>query len=123
MISRSGTLRSGAALGPAKILREEGSGPVVTAGRVVSGLERMFMMFLLVTLTIVVRHCERSEAIHGSASGGMDCFVACAPRNDGCGVSQMHHAASADWPSHCLTRASGSAFWVTSETTAMESAP
>ncbi|SIO03784.1 hypothetical protein SAMN05443247_01557 [Bradyrhizobium erythrophlei] len=28
------------------------------------------------------RHCERSEAIHLSASGGMDCFVAGAPRND-----------------------------------------
>ena len=34
-----------------------------------------------------------------------------------------HHAASADRPSHCRTRASGSAFWVTSLTTAMESAP
>jgi hypothetical protein len=29
------------------------------------------------------RHCERSEAIHRAASGEMDCFVACAPRNDG----------------------------------------
>src|SRR5262249_6107684 len=47
MISRKGTLRSGAALGFAKILREEGSGPVVTAGRGVSGLERMFMGILL----------------------------------------------------------------------------
>ena len=24
------------------------------------------------------RHCERSEAIHGAASGGMDCFAALA---------------------------------------------
>src|SRR5882724_1799045 len=32
MISRSGTRRSGAASGIAKILREEGSGPVVTLG-------------------------------------------------------------------------------------------
>jgi hypothetical protein len=24
----------------------------------------------------VFRHCERSEAIHGAASGEMDCFVA-----------------------------------------------
>ena len=30
----------------------------------------------------VIRHCERSEAIHLSACGTMDCFVACAPRND-----------------------------------------
>src|ERR1700722_20403052 len=49
MISRSGTRRSGAASGFAKILREEGSGPVVTAGRVVSGLERMFMVSSLVS--------------------------------------------------------------------------
>jgi hypothetical protein len=44
MISRSGTRRSGAASGVAKIFRDEGRGPVVTAGRVVSGLERMFIM-------------------------------------------------------------------------------
>jgi hypothetical protein len=25
---------------------------------------------------IYPRHCERSEAIHGAASGGMDCLVA-----------------------------------------------
>src|SRR4051794_3820356 len=43
MISRSGTRRSGAASGEAKIFRDEGSGPVVTAGTVLSGLERMFM--------------------------------------------------------------------------------
>src|SRR5258708_12992587 len=28
------------------------------------------------------RHCERSEAIHLSTRGAMDCFVAFAPRND-----------------------------------------
>ncbi len=28
------------------------------------------------------RHCERSEAIHLFWCGGMDCFVARAPRND-----------------------------------------
>src|SRR6478752_2518014 len=43
MISRKGTRRSGAASGEAKIFRDEGSGPVVTAGTVLSGLERMFM--------------------------------------------------------------------------------
>ena len=47
MISRSGTRTSGASSGVTKILREAGSGPVVTAGRVVSGLERMFMGILL----------------------------------------------------------------------------
>ena len=31
------------------------------------------------------RHCERSEAIHVSARGEMDCVVAVAPRNDGGG--------------------------------------
>jgi hypothetical protein len=30
------------------------------------------------------RHCERSEAIHWAARRAMDCFVASAPRNDGC---------------------------------------
>ena len=46
------------------------------------------------------------------------------PGDDG-GINgkRGHHAASALWPSHCPTRASGSAFWVTSLTTAMESAP
>jgi hypothetical protein len=34
---------SGAASGDAKIFRDDGSGPVVTAGTVLSGLERMFM--------------------------------------------------------------------------------
>jgi gentisate 1,2-dioxygenase len=29
-----------------------------------------------VRLTLAPRHCERSEAIHRAASGGMDCFVA-----------------------------------------------
>src|SRR5512144_2943535 len=29
------------------------------------------------------RHCEVSEAIHFTACGGVDCFVAFAPRNDG----------------------------------------
>src|SRR3954469_22088836 len=43
MISRSGTRISGAASGEAKIFRDEGSGPVVAAGTVLSGLERMFM--------------------------------------------------------------------------------
>ena len=46
MISRNGTRRSGAASGVAKIFRDEGRGPVVTAGRVVSGLERMFIVIL-----------------------------------------------------------------------------
>ena len=43
MISRKGTRTSGASSGVTKILRDDGSGPVVTAGSVVSGLERMFM--------------------------------------------------------------------------------
>jgi hypothetical protein len=30
-----------------------------------------------------MRHCERSEAIHGCERGKMDCFVASASRNDG----------------------------------------
>src|ERR1700740_540665 len=45
-----------------------------------------------------------------------------APRNDAVG-NNGHHAASFCTPSQPRTRASGSAFWVTSETTAMESAP
>src|SRR5215469_16959845 len=74
----------------------------------------------------VGRGCRRREDL---ARGGQG------PRGDGgkggVGVGANVHgillvisqAALADWPSHCLTRASGSAFWVTSETTAMESAP
>src|SRR5437879_3667800 len=45
MISRSGTRTSLAASGMTKILRDDGSGPVVTAGMVVSGLERMFIIY------------------------------------------------------------------------------
>src|SRR5690242_2440975 len=39
------------------------------------------------------RHCERSEAIHGATKGKMDCFVACAPRNDGVGPLLRFYAA------------------------------
>jgi hypothetical protein len=35
------------------------------------------------------RHCERSEAIHLSPRGKMDCFVAFAPRNDGSYLSPL----------------------------------
>src|SRR5438874_1037168 len=45
MISRSGTRTSLAASGVTKILRDEGSGPVVTAGSVVSGLGRMVIIY------------------------------------------------------------------------------
>src|SRR3569832_1758069 len=92
MISRKGTRSSGAASGEAKIFREEGSGPVVTAGTVFSVLERMFMgssglILLCVRLShggqLVLRHCERSEAIQKCIRGSsLDCFVARAPRND-----------------------------------------
>ncbi len=34
-------------------------------------------------MRVLTRHCERSEAIHFTACGGMDRFVAIAPRNDG----------------------------------------
>src|SRR5204862_522678 len=47
MISRSGTRRSGAASGFAKILREEGSGPVVTFGGVKSDEVKGLFMDLL----------------------------------------------------------------------------
>ena len=40
-------------------------------------------------LEVPPRHCERSEAIHVSACGAMDCFVAVAPRNDGRIVGDM----------------------------------
>src|SRR3954466_478634 len=72
MISLRGTRRSGAASGEAKIFRDEGSGPVVTAGTGLSGLERMFMgssglIRMCVRLgeggEFLLRHCERSEAI------------------------------------------------------------
>src|SRR6202000_2128811 len=35
-----------------------------------------------ITCEVILRHCERSEAIHEPACGAMDCFVADAPRND-----------------------------------------
>src|ERR1700756_3007678 len=82
MISRSGTFSSGAASGFEKIFFEAGSGPVVTAGMVLSGLERMFMIILRSNTVVCFRHCERSEAIQ-SHEAGLDCFVAVAPRNDG----------------------------------------
>jgi hypothetical protein len=54
------------------------------------------------------RHCERqrslppfviasaSEAIHAATQGSMDCFVACAPRNDG--GTRIHLLAGASTP-------------------------
>src|SRR5260370_41648613 len=121
MISRRGTRRSGAASGVAKIFRDEGRGPVVTAGRVVSGLERMFILYP----PLYCCHSGRSEGpirnldVVARDSG----FALRAPRNDAGGSFVNHHAASALWPSHCRTLASGSAFWVMSLTTPMESAP
>jgi hypothetical protein len=45
-----------------QIFREAGSGPVVTAGSVVSGLERMFMVYPPVNLLSfrTVRYADRS---------------------------------------------------------------
>ncbi len=45
MISRRATRSSSASSGVAKILRDEGSGLVVTAGTVASGLGRMFITY------------------------------------------------------------------------------
>src|ERR1700740_3472249 len=67
MISRSGTFSSGAVRGLAKILREEGSGPVVTAGRVVSGLERMFMGSSVYIVGVAAR--ETSTAVIPAKAG------------------------------------------------------
>ena len=44
----------------------------------------------LLRLRSLSRHCERSEAIHLSLRGNMDCFVASAPRNDVEAVSHHH---------------------------------
>src|SRR5437868_2244431 len=102
MISRSGTRTSPAASGVTKILREAGSGPVVTAGSVASGLERMFIIYPPLNFYLSMpslrangsRECAPDdrlrEAIHSCPQGGgMDCFVACAPRNDGGGFSLL----------------------------------
>src|SRR5450756_202693 len=59
MISRNGTRTSGASSGVTKILRDEGSGPVVTAGSVVSGLERMFMGYPPVNFVVRIGHCSQ----------------------------------------------------------------
>src|SRR3954466_12916520 len=69
MISRRGTRISGAASGEAKIFRDEGSGPVVTAGTVLSGLERMFMGSSLSSLmSLRVRQLRLSSPETGGAS-------------------------------------------------------
>src|SRR5262252_8443300 len=81
MTSRSGTFRSGAASGLAKILREEGSGPVVTAGTVASGLERMFMWSSVQYSRLFAS--LRAKRSNPESSGKLDCFGARAPRNDG----------------------------------------
>src|SRR3981081_1420281 len=97
MISRSGTRTSGASSGVTKILRDDGSGPVVTAGFSSAVFTVLFMVYPPVNSIYRSRHCEPTgrrkappddrlrEAIHSSANGEMDCFVACASRNDGCG--------------------------------------
>src|SRR6185436_2532430 len=98
MISRSGTRRSGAASGVAKIFRDEARGPVVTAGSVVSGLERMFIMYPPLNSVGCFRHCEErsDEAIHCHRTRGANGLLRFA-RNDGERVG--HHAASVLWPS------------------------
>src|SRR5258705_9676154 len=82
MISRSGTRTSGASSGVTKILRDEGSGPVVTAGSVVSGLERMFMVYPPVDfylsrrcISIIIARSVCNEAIHRAVCVSMDCFA------------------------------------------------
>src|SRR3984893_4156323 len=82
MISRKGTRRSGAASGFAKILREDGSGPVVTAGSVLSGLERVFMGSSFVLLSFrTVRSADRSgiSKLWSEIPGSL---ALRAPRND-----------------------------------------
>ena len=74
MISRKGTRRSGAASGDAKIFREEGSGPVVTAGSVVSGLERMFMgssvlILVCTNADLVILRCAHLRASKDERAG------------------------------------------------------
>src|SRR3954469_3801166 len=124
MISRNGTRISGASSGVTKILRDDGNGPVVTAGSVVSGLERMFMAYPPVNF--VQASCIESSlrgalATKQSSSLQQSGLLRFA-RNDGC-ETVLHYAVSAFWRSQSRTRASGSAACVTSLTTAMESAP
>src|SRR5579872_3329868 len=89
MISRNGTRKSVAASGLTKILREEGNGPVVTAGRVVSGFWRMFMgssLLIGVCAGFYFRHCEERQRRSNPASfrGGISGLLRFA-RNDGGG--------------------------------------
>src|SRR3954470_5256533 len=113
MISRKGTRKSGAASGDAKIFREDGSGPVVTAGTVLSGLERMFMGSSgLIRMGVrrddagefLFRHCERSEAIQNLSAAAVWIASSQGLLAMTSGKSEArHHAASLDWPSHCRT--------------------
>src|SRR3954466_13828745 len=68
MISRKGTRTSGASSGVTQILREAGSGPVVTAGSVVSGLDRMFMVYPPVILISASSHGRRHPEVRALAS-------------------------------------------------------
>src|SRR4051812_12407953 len=76
MISRKGTRTSVASSGVTQILREAGRGPVVTAGRGGSGLERMFMAYPRLCF------CEFSPSLRAQRSNpafykeSLDCFVA-----------------------------------------------
>src|ERR1700744_4669590 len=85
MISRSGTRISGASSGVTKILREACSGPVVTAGSVVSGLERMFMAYPPLNSLVVQFVIARSVSDEAIQSCGviLDCFAALAMTVDG----------------------------------------
>src|SRR5258708_19721596 len=56
------------------------------------------------------RHCERSEAIHGHAKHrDIDCFVACAPRNDDGGALPLRALAAPDRRHRHLFAAAGAA--------------
>src|SRR5690348_231493 len=83
MIWRKGTRTSFASSGVTKILRDEGSGPVVTAGMVVPGLERMFMRSSCSNTVVCFRHCEErklpSNPVLCSKRSGLLRFA----RNDG----------------------------------------
>src|ERR1700688_141066 len=90
MISRSGTCTSGASSAATKILRDEGSGPVVTAGfssAVVTGLFMVLLPSGDLVLSVQISKKTKQQSEHDPDRGGDRCEMRLLQH----GVAGLHH--------------------------------
>src|SRR5438876_77920 len=105
MISRSGTRTSGASSGVTKILREAGSGPVVTAGFSSSDAIGLFMVLLpsggmfVRSMQVAKKAKQQSEREPDRGGDGREVRL---PQH---GVAGLHHEQRPEQPQRAADRA------------------